>query len=224
MQHDRSLLVVEHSNEMEAGRARLVELEALLNDVKVQLVESSSSAASSLARCTELEAQIKDLDASHLDLNSCVTAASERIGFLEEEAQKADADHEAKLRNLAELHAFEMKEAGERLANDQAEGRAALALLSSQAEAEKDEWSRKLLEASSELNAERDRSKQFVLASIEECQGLSAARADLEGQVSALQSKVNEAAGALKAKEELKEERWVVCRSRDWLQILISLD
>ncbi|GIL81779.1 hypothetical protein Vretifemale_10778 [Volvox reticuliferus] len=58
-----------------------------------------------------------------------------------------------------------------------------------------------------ELCAARERADLLVKASLEQSQSATIAQAELQRQVAELSAKVQEASGALKAKEELKEER-----------------
>lgn len=58
-----------------------------------------------------------------------------------------------------------------------------------------------------ELRAAQERAEMLVQASLETSRAATSAQAELQRQVAELSAKVQEAAGALKAKEELKEER-----------------
>ena len=53
----------------------------------------------------------------------------------------------------------------------------------------------------------RERADLLLKASLDQSQEAASTRAELQWQVDELSAKVQEAAGALRAKEELKEER-----------------
>lgn len=64
----------------------------------------------------------------------------------------------------------------------------------------------------------------LVKASLEQSAEAASGKAELQRQVEELSAKVQEAAGALKAKEELKEERWAHTRSRTRVQMYFRCD
>ncbi|GAX77261.1 hypothetical protein CEUSTIGMA_g4707.t1 [Chlamydomonas eustigma] len=212
--HERSLLQAMHKDQLSSLTSELSELQSLSQSLKEQLAVKDSANVSLEETIIDLRNINTELQAVQVELQACVSAAAEKISSLEEAAESTQAAHGQELREKDELLIAAKAEFTAASASFEAK----LVEASTAASAAADMFEEKLKKAamdaasdassaSEELKAEKTRSQNLVLASMEECGRLTKSQEDLQHQVASLQAKVAEAAGALKAKEELREER-----------------